>query len=370
MDVTLKVGFVVNPVAGMGGRVGLKGTDGADVQEEARRRGATVWSPVRARTALRALLAKRLDIEMLTCSGSMGGSLLDEEGFETVVVCTVPSHTTAADTKRAARTFMDEGAGLLLFCGGDGTARDIVEVVDREVPVVGIPAGVKMHSSVFALRPEEAADLVESFVRTGVSRDAEVMDLDEDDFRQGIANPKLFALAAVPDDDRHLQATKSAFHSSSASEEAAELAAYIAETMADDILYIVGPGSTTQAIAKAISQDKTPLGVDAYLDGKLVGADLSEKDILDLIAEHGGSRIVVTPIGAQGFIFGRGNQQLSAEVIRGVGPENIVIIATPTKLRGTDALCVDTGDSALDMILKKPVKVITGYRRRKLVSIV
>ena len=369
MSVTLKVGFVVNPIAGMGGRVALKGTDGADVRDEALRRGAAPWSPGRARLALKALLAKQLDIEMLTCSGDMGELLLQEEGFEMDVVCRVSQATTAEDTKSAVRSFLDKGAELLLFCGGDGTARDIVEVVGGRITVVGIPAGVKMHSSVFALRPEDAADLVEDFARTGKVRDAEVMDLDEDDFRKGVLNPRLFALASVPDDERHLQATKSAFHGRTASEEAAELAAYVAEMMTDGVLYIVGPGGTTQAIAKAMNQDKTPLGIDAYLDGRLVAADLSEKEVLALIGKHPESTIIVTPIGAQGFIFGRGNQQFSAEVIGAVGLENIIVVATPTKLRGTPALRVDTGDSTLDASFREPVKVVTGYRRRKLVHI-
>jgi predicted polyphosphate/ATP-dependent NAD kinase len=369
VTVTLKIGFVVNPIAGMGGRVALKGTDGADVRDEAVRRGAVPWSPGRARSALKALLAKRLDIEILTCSGDMGELLLGEEGFQTEVVCRVPPETTADDTRRAARAFLDEEVELLLFCGGDGTARDIVDVVGDRMPIVGIPAGVKMHSSVFALRPDDAADLVEAFVRTGESRSAEVMDLDEGDFRRGVSNPRLFALAAVPDDERHLQATKSVFHSSAASEEADELAGYIVEMMRDGVLYIIGPGGTTQAIANAMSQDKTPLGVDAYLDGRLLGADLSEKEILALVAKHIQSVVIVTPIGTQGFIFGRGNQQLSAEVIRDVGLENVVVVATPTKLRGTAALRVDTGDSALDVSFRRPVKVVTGYRRKKLVNI-
>ncbi|MDH3364783.1 MAG: ATP-NAD kinase family protein [Thermoplasmata archaeon] len=365
-----KIGFVVNPIAGMGGRVALKGTDGTEARDEAVRRGAVAWSPGRARRALKALLAKRLDLDILTCSDEMGELLLDEEGFQPEVVCHAAPETTAEDTKRAARAFLERGADLLLFCGGDGTAKDIVEVVDSRVPIVGIPAGVKMHSSVFAVRPEEAADLVESYVRTGKTRDAEVMDIDENDFRRGISNPRLFALALVPDDERHLQASKSAFQSLTASDEAEELAVYVVETMKSGVLYIIGPGSTTQAIAMEMAQDKTPLGVDAYLDRELVAQDLSENDILAQIRRHPEAVIIVTPIGAQGFIFGRGNQQISSEVIREVGLENIIVVATPTKLNGTATLRVDTGDSALDVSLRKPLKILTGYRRRKLVGVV
>lgn len=368
--VTTTIGFLINPIAGMGGRVALKGTDGTATQEEAVRRGASRSAPGRAAIAVRALAAKGLDLRFLTCAGDMGGDVLRDEGLEFEIVHTPATTSTALDTRSAAKSFVDRDSDLLLFCGGDGTAKDVVEAVGTDVPLVGIPAGVKMHSSVFALRPEEAADLVESYARSGQSRDAEVLDVDEESFRAGRARPRLFALARVPDDTMHLQAAKSADDSMTASAEAGELGAYVAETMEPGTLYIIGPGSTTEAIADAIGQEKTSLGVDAYIDRKLLARDLTEHDILDLFRKHEHRRMVVTPIGSQGFIFGRGNQQLSAQVINAVGIERITVIATPTKLRGTPALHVDTGDDGLDDRLRAPLKVLTGHGRKKLLRVV
>ncbi|UCE81014.1 MAG: ATP-NAD kinase family protein [Methanobacteriota archaeon] len=367
---TVIIGFLVNPIAGMGGSVGLKGTDGADTQEEAVRRGASKSAPDRASITIHALRAKDLDLGFLTCFGDMGGDLLRAEGLDFEVIHIPGEVTTALDTKQAAKAFADRGVDLLLFCGGDGTARDIVEEVGTSVTLVGIPGGVKMHSSVFALSPEDAAHLVESYAKTGQTRDAEVLDVDEDEFRAGRARPRLFSIARVVDDTMHLQSSKSAFYDKTASAEAEELGAFIAETMEPGILYLVGPGSTTEAIASAIGQEKTSLGVDAYIDRRLVDRDMTESDILDLLRKHDRRRIVVTPIGSQGFIFGRGNQQLSPEVIRRVGARGIVVVATPTKLRGTPVLHVDTGDEDVDENLRMPMKVLTGRGRKRLMRVV
>ena len=327
------IGFIVNPIAGMGGAVGLKGTDGAQVLGEAIRRGAVRKAPDRARETLRALRATDPDIRFLTCAGEMGESLLRDEGFEAEVIHVPDDPTTAYDTRRASEALIESGAELVLFCGGDGTARDIVSIVGTRLPVVGIPAGVKMHSSVFAVTPSDAAHLVQGFLATGALRDGEVMDVDEEGFRDGVVRSTLFGLARVPDDRALLQPTKSSYSGGDAEAEAEELAIFVAEEMREGTVYFLGPGSTTAHVARAMGQDKTPLGVDAYLDGKVIGLDLSEQDILRLIRGHDTVSIIVTPIGSQGFIFGRGNQQLSQKVLRSVGVDNIVVIATPTKAR-------------------------------------
>lgn len=365
--VAREIGLVVNPIAGMGGAVGLKGTDGAETLTEARKRGAVARAPARAREALRALAAKGLDIHMITCAGMMGEESLDSLGIDFEVVYVPQTETTAEDTRGALEAIRERDVELVLFCGGDGTARDVLATLGSRVPVVGIPAGVKMHSSVFALTPRNAADLVEGYLRDGRVREAEVMDVDEDSFRKGVVSATLHGLAMVPDDDVHLQPTKSSYGSGGAMEETGELAAFVSEEMEHGVMYLLGPGSTTAAIARALGQDKTLLGVDAYEDGELVALDMSEREILELLKSHTRSRIIVTPIGSQGFVFGRGNQQMSADVIRRVGPENVVVVATPTKLKGTPLLRVDTGDTALDSEFSGPVKVVTGYRRRKLV---
>lgn len=364
------IGFVVNPIAGMGGTVGLKGTDGAHVLGEALRRGAVGKASDRAKDTLSTLRAMDLDIRFLTAAGEMGERLSRDEGFEAEVVHVPSDPTTAYDTRKTAEAFMEGGARLVLFCGGDGTARDVVGIVGTGLPVVGIPAGVKMHSSVFAVTPSDAAHLVQSFLSTGALRDAEVMDVDEDDFRDGVVRSTLFALARVPDDSAHAQPTKSSYSGGDVDAEAEELAAFVAGEMREGTVYLLGPGSTTARVACALGQRKTPLGVDAYLDGEVIGLDLSERDILMLLQEHDMVNIVVSPIGSQGFILGRGNQQISREVVRSVGIGNIVVIATPAKVRDTPLLRVDTGDSLLDSEMRKPVKVLTGFKRRKLMRVV
>jgi predicted polyphosphate/ATP-dependent NAD kinase len=365
----VKIGLVVNPIAGMGGAVGLKGTDGDDILSEARRRGAVATASARAREALAALSAKGLRVLVVTCAGDMGEEALRGLGMKHETVYIPNETTTANDTRRAVEELVANGVELVLFCGGDGTARDVVGVIDAKVPVVGIPAGVKMHSSVFAVTPTDSADLVESYINSGELRDAEVMDVDEDDFRQGMVRATLYGFARVPDDDSHLQPTKSSYHSGGADAEAEELGTFVADEMMPGVLYLLGPGSTTGAVARALKQDKTPLGVDAYLDRMAIALDISESGILELVKSHPNARIVVTPIGSQGFVFGRGNQQLSPAVIRLVGADNIVVVATPTKLKDTPLLRVDTGDAALDSALRRPVKVVTGYKRRKLVKV-
>ena len=366
--VFMRIGFVVNPVAGMGGSVGLKGTDGEDILREAVARGAMKQSPLKTSRALRGLNAM-IEAQFVTCSGEMGKEELDRAGIRSVVVYEPPAETSRRDTIAAVRAFVKDGADIVVFAGGDGTARDVLEAVDMNVPMIGIPTGVKMHSAVFLNSPEDLAQLLEDFSRTGATRDAEVMDIDETSFRNGVLKAKLFGVAKVPDDRAHLQAGKAEYHSGGADEEAREIGQYVADDMKDGVAYVIGPGSTTARIGEVLGQAKALLGVDVFLNRKLVLHDASEEDLLGILRHHGSSKIVVTPIGAQGFFFGRGNQQISARVIRVVGWENVVVLATPTKLKDTPVLRVDTGDSELDESLRGRIKVVTGYRRRRLVPV-
>jgi len=365
----VRIGFVVNPIAGMGGSVGLKGTDGTDIQKEALARGARKLSPVKAGEALESIRSSGLALEILTCSGEMGEQELKNAGFDHRVVYKAGASTTGADTKEAARRFIAEKVDLILFAGGDGTARDLLDAVDARVPMLGIPSGVKMHSSVFALMPDDVGDIVKAFASAGLTKDAEVMDVDEEAYRRGALQVRLLGTAKVPDERAHMQSSKMVYHSGTADEEARELGQYIAETMEMGVIYVLGPGSTTGAIAENLGQRKTVLGVDVFRDGKALLNDASEAALLSLLPETGRASIIVTPIGAQGFIFGRGNQQISSKVIARVGPENVTIIATPSKLAGTPVLRVDTGDKSLDEALRGRRKVVTGYKRKKLVRV-
>jgi predicted polyphosphate/ATP-dependent NAD kinase len=368
-----KLGLVVNPVAGRGGRVGLKGSDGAEIQARARALGAEPRAQERAVAALEKL-ARVDDLEIVTYPCEMGADAARACGFEPEVMGRiVPGETTAGDTRQAARQMHERGVDLLLFAGGDGTARDIYEAVGLEQPALGIPAGVKIHSAVYATNPASAGRLAALYLQGRVEglREAEVMDIDEDAFRQGSLQARLYGYLQIPFRTSLVQSGKVP-----SSGEAASLAAIaedVAAKMEPGSLYILGPGTTTRAIAQELGVDKTLLGVDVVRVGsgggpvELVAADVNESVLLELLTAHDGqARIVVTPIGGQGYLFGRGNQQISPRVIERVGRDHVVVVSTPDKLHalGTQPLLVDTGDRAVDEMLAGYVLIVTGYDER------
>jgi predicted polyphosphate/ATP-dependent NAD kinase len=366
-----KLGLIVNPIAGMGGRVGLKGSDGEDILRKARELGAEPHSPGRAVQALQAIKMGSPSFELYTYPGEMGEDEAREAGLDPNVVGEITAGATKAeDTKKAAAALADLGVDLLLFAGGDGTARDVYEAIDSRVPVLGIPTGVKIHSAVYAVTPAAAGRLAASYLNGEASetRDAEVMDIDEDAFRENRLSAQLYGYMRIPYAPEYLQGSKEG----SVSQEPLDLeaiAADITDEMEPGVLYIVGPGSSTRPVVEQFSVEKTLLGVDLMMDGELVAKDANEEQILAHLDDRN-AKIVVTVIGGQGFVFGRGNQQISPEVIRKVGKENIIVIATPQKLATlrARALRVDTGDPALDEELKGYYKVVTGYRRRTLIK--
>jgi len=362
-----RVGLIVNPIAGLGGSVGLKGTDGRAIVERARTLGAIPRAPGRAAAALEEMARARADVELLTCAGPMGEGSAHEAGVAATIVYRARSAaTTAKDTRAAAREMVRRNVELLLFAGGDGTARDIADAVDGTVPVLGIPAGVKIHSSVFAVNPRAAGELGARFVagRGGDLREAEVMDVDEAAYRRGRLSAKLVGYLRVPLDAGLVQATKAR----SSSEDAAlgELARAVIGTLEPGTLYVVGPGTTTRRILAAMDLVSTLLGVDVVLDGRVVARDVGEGTLLRLIGEHPAAKIIVTPIGGQGYLFGRGNQQISARVLRAVGIANVVVVATPAKLAslGGRPFLVDTEDESLDRAFGGSIGVLTGVGRR------
>ncbi len=356
-----KLGFIVNPLAGIGGRVGLKGSDGLDTVKKAFDLGAVPFSPARATEALKGLSLIKGEIDLITYPFEMGEDEARECSFAPVVLGSiVPGETTAADTKRAAQEMAELGVNLLLFVGGDGTARDIYEAVGDRVPVLGIPAGVKIHSSVYAVSPRRAAELVKEFLRGRAPVcEMEVMDIDEDQFRQGRVSARLYGYLSVPFERRLVQGAK--VGSSGASESTKAIAEHVVDLMRDDHYYILGPGTTVKAVGDELGIDKTLLGVDLVHRKQLVGKDLNEEQLLALITGKN-TKIVVTVIGGQGYIFGRGNQQISPRVVREVGKDNLIVVSTQRKLVSLNGpLLVDTGDYELDESLSGYIRVITGY---------
>ncbi len=358
------VGFIVNPLAGIGGRLGFKGSDGA-YAIRALAMGAPLVSPGRARSFLEAL---PVGVRIVTPPGLMGFDHVRgtrHEPYTTVINCVSPRvwPTTAFDTRRCSKAMVDHGVRLLVFVGGDGTARDVLDSVDERIPALGVPAGVKVYSSVFAVNPRAAALVTVRFLegRAGVAR-REVLDVDEDEFRGGRLKVKLYGYLLVPVDELIVEGGKTAF-TAGEDEELEAIAGYVVEIMEPDTLYILGPGRTVEWIARKLGVEKTPLGVDAVYNGRLVGRDLDERGLLELLERYPKAKIVVSPIGGQGFILGRGNQQISPQVIRRVGPRNIIVVATRSKLQTFKTLKVDTGDEELDRELSGYIRVIVGYNR-------
>ncbi|GAB3451396.1 ATP-NAD kinase family protein [Streptomonospora sediminis] len=361
------LGLIVNPLAGMGGSVGLKGTDGPEILEEAKRRGARPLSGGRAVRALTRLTASKTPFGLVTGAGDLGEHSALTAGLEPVVLRRAArSSGGPADTRGAAEAMVGSAVDLLLFAGGDGTARDILSAVGDRVPVLGIPAGVKMHSAVFGASPEGAGSLAALFLAGGPAarlRDAEVMDLDETAFREDRLSARLHGYARSPY-ERHLAQNAKAGSRAGDDAELEAACQRVAARMRKGVLYIVGPGTTMRRVMDALGLPSTLLGVDAVLDGALVGSDLDEQALLGLMNGRQ-TRIVVGVLGGQGFLFGRGNQQISAEVIRRVGRGGIDVVAPMDKLIALEAgsLRVDTGDAEVDAMLVGYLPLHTGPGR-------
>ncbi|AHL21735.1 ATP-NAD kinase family protein [Thermococcus nautili] len=374
------IGLIVNPIAGMGGKVALKGTDG--VVEEAIRRGARPVSPDLVRLFLRELshYPEARSITFLTGPGLLGEDYLRESGFRFEVIpiefryrevngVRIPD-TSSEHTKRLARKMLGK-VKLIVFAGGDGTARDVVSAVGRKVPILGIPTGVKMYSGVFAVSPEKAAEVLVRFLRGETKlEEREVRDIDEEAFRRDEVRAKTYGKALVPVVENLVQGSKEAVKA----DEAGELEA-LAEAVAEEILesegiYFLGSGSTVKRIKDRLGIDGTLLGVDVVevRDGeaKLLVKDATEKDLLRFADRN--PRVVVTVIGGANFLFGRGNQQFSAEVLRRIPKENVIVVATPDKLTGP--IRVYTGDREVDGKFRGYIRVRVSPWMEKLVKVV
>ncbi|WFA08711.1 ATP-NAD kinase family protein [Tissierella sp. Yu-01] len=360
----MKLGLIINPIAGMGGKVGLKGTDGTQILERAKKLGATEEAPLKAKAALRILAPLKHSIELYTYPGKMGEDEAKELSFNPIVLGTAKELTGPMDTENAAKEMLERGIELLIFAGGDGTARNIYNVVGDKVPVIGIPAGVKIHSGVYANHPKSAGEIALRYLEGDLdTKDAEVMDIDEEAFRDGVVTAKLYGYMKIPYIPELVQNQKSG---GIATEEDVlkGIAEKIIEIMDNEpeTLFIVGSGTTLRPIMEGLELPNTLLGIDIVKNRELIASDANERQILDIINGHK-AKIIVTVIGGQGYIFGRGNQQLSGEVVKRVGKENIIIAATKDKLQSLDdrPLLVDTGDEEVNAMFSGYTKVIINY---------
>ncbi|HVL02068.1 MAG TPA: ATP-NAD kinase family protein [Dongiaceae bacterium] len=360
----IRLGLVVNPLAGIGGAVGLKGSDGADIVRQALALGAEKKAADRVAVTLEHLRPFEAKIEWYTWGGEMGEQELRKTGFSCQVLGQPGQPLSGPqDTQAAAAALKNAGVDLILFAGGDGTARDILRAVGTSVPVLGIPAGVKIHSGVYAVHARGAAEIIAMMIQGEMVSlaDLEVRDIDEDAFRQGRVQARHFGELRVPAEGRYLQHVKCGGKEVEALV-LQEIAAHIIDRLQPGTLYIVGPGTTTRAIFEQLHLPKTLLGVDLLLDGTLLQSDVTEQQILQALDHHSG-HIIVTPIGGQGHIFGRGNHQIGPDVIRRVGRDQISVVATKTKLKELEGrpLLLDTWDDVLNQNLRGFLPVVTGY---------
>ena len=351
-----RIGLVVNPIAGMGGRVGLKGTDG--MVEEARARGAKPRAPARAKRALDELIEIAPDTELYVAGHPMGAAEAAAAGFDPIIVSNPSGETAAADTATAVNAFLKAGVDLIMFVGGDGTAADIaasLETAEDPPPMLGIPAGVKMFSSVFATTPENAARLAATFDRVETR---EVMDIDEEAYRGGSVQAKLLDVLEVPIGP-DIQSGKQLSRGDIGS-----VTAGVAAEVDPETTYILGAGSTLMELKHELGFEGSPLGIDVWRDDAVISLDADEATLLEVIEPP--ATIIVSPIGGQGFILGRGTQQLSPEVIRRC---DLMIISSRKKLEALDVLRVDTDDPELDEELKGWIRVRVGRHEHRMMRV-
>jgi predicted polyphosphate/ATP-dependent NAD kinase len=372
---TMKLGFIVNPIAGMGGRVGLKGTDG--VFKEAIARGAKPVAPKRAVEFLQKLKENMTEpsVKILTCSGIMGE---EEAEAASVPVQVLPvkirEETTAEDTKNAVKLMVKARVDLVVFVGGDGTAKDIFDAMQEcgEVPVLGVPSGVKMYSGIFAVNPLDAVYVVLAFAKNHAElTEFEVMDADEKAIRSDTFAVKLHGFLKGPFLPMRIQGSKQVSPATvDEKENQTAIARFVIEEMKPEATYILGPGTTVRHIAELLGVEKTVLGVDIYKEGAVI-LDVDEKRIFDEVEDWQKAWIVLSPIGHQGILLGRGNQQVSPEIIKRVGKQRIVVAATKSKLQSIEegVLRVDTGDVEVDEMFKGYIRVVTDYREWRLMPV-
>ena len=395
----MRIGIVVNPDAGLGGRLGFKGSDGRAA--EARAAGAKDRAGPRMQQtldALKALLSSSLnrsnvEVECIGWKGRMGGAWVpsaNEKMFFTEIGET-PKETSVTETGQLVAALVEAGAEAILYAGGDGTTRDIANTLEsinkeaQEIPLIGVPGGVKMHSGCFATTPKAAAEVTLAFL-IGDLRCAitEVMDLDEEIYQEGVWKVRMYGEAWTPSSPRFMQGAKEQVERTSESDTIEGLANHVQSLLQDqpDLMVIWGSGGTLRRMGDFCGEELTLLGIDVLgpvENGKRqLFSDLNEQQLLQTISHHvdekGEQRpclLLLSPMGGQGFLIGRGNLQLSPDVLRMIGIDNILGVATPAKLIGLNAVRIDTGEVELDQVFqaKRFIKILQGFRTTRLIRI-
>ena len=375
----MRVGVLVNPDAGLGGKLGFKGSDGR--AKEARAAGAEDRAGPRMTqclSKLEELLSSGLNRvnanpEFFTWNGRMGGDWLND--FDFTDLGSSPKETSAQDTSRLVNDLISNQVDIILYAGGDGTTRDIVNAMEgNETPLIGVPGGVKMHSGCFATTPNAAAEVLLSFLQGDLlSSITEVMDLDEEVYLKGEWKVKMYGEAWTPASPRFMQGSKQQVERASEDEIIEGLANHVSDLIKEDenLMIIFGSGGTISRIGAHLQLGLTLLGIDIFHNGE-VFTDLNEQQLLEKIEPHDGEKLLLlSPMGGQGFLIGRGNLQLSPNVLTAIGQESILGVATPSKLIGLNFLRIDTGDPELDLKFQKRrfIKMLQGYRTTRVIRV-
>jgi predicted polyphosphate/ATP-dependent NAD kinase len=361
-----KLGLIVNPFAGIGGALALKGSDGAEIREKALASGGEQLAMQKCLLALKQCVELKDKVTIYTGNGDMGENIASELAFEHKVLHSNFGQTESGDTQALASKLVKENVDLILFVGGDGTARNICSVVNTQIPVLGVPGGCKIHSGVYAITPKAAGIVLQKVIKGELLslHEAEVRDIDERLFREGKVMSKHYGEMKVPSELAYIQAVKMG---GKESDELLldDISDYVLEIMDDfpDTFFVMGSGSTVNAIMERANLPNTLLGVDVVKNRKLISQDLSATQLLEITQGHD-TKLIVTVIGGQGHILGRGNQQLSPAFIKQIGKQNIIVVATKAKLHLLEnkGLISDSGDSQLDADIAGPISIITGYR--------
>ncbi len=378
----MRIGLLVNPDAGLGGRLGLKGSDGQ--ANFARSMGAEDRAGPRVSDALlyfSKIYDNDKDIQWYTSKGRMGSQWIPDNisigNFN--LIHESSGSTSQSDTSTLVSLLIDSNIDLILYAGGDGTTRDIVSTLDSQnkssIPVIGIPCGVKMHSGCFASSPKAGAEVLSSWLNGDLLLSStEVLDLDEDKYRNGEWVVRLYAEVKTPASPRWMQGAKMRVEATGEEEIIEGLADHIRELLIhDDRLVIWGSGGTLRTISNMVGFEGTVLGIDATLGNEQVGTDLNEEQLIDILSSHKGEvTLLLSPMGGQGFLIGRGNLQLSPSVLRKIPIDDILGVVTPAKLISVRRLRIETGDEILDNRFseKKYMKVLQGYRTTRVLPII
>ncbi len=361
-----KLGVVVNPFAGIGGALALKGSDGAEIRQQALALGAEKKAIDKTRIALEHILDLKSQVQLFVAAGEMGEQLANELGFSyQVIYQPAATQTESHDTEAAIDALLAEQVDLILFAGGDGTARNVCQVVGDTVPVLGVPAGCKIHSSVYAISPAAAGRVLKQVVQGEIVSVSEqlVMDIDENQFRQGRVKARQYGEMQVPTELRYIQAVKMG---GKESDELllADIAAHIIEIIESqpECIFVMGSGSTVAFIMQELGLANTLLGVDIIQDGQLIASDVTAEQLESLTSGQA-KKLVLTLIGGQGHIIGRGNQQLSVKFLTALNKQDMLIVASKNKLKNLAGrpLIVDSGDHQIDKKFAGLTQVITGY---------